>query len=634
MNEPLCSFPAVYNCLHAKLCPEQFAALGEIFAENPFAVDLDPERGDWHPRSALTASFLRKIEPTESMRSWVRYLIRMFDHLEEKHPSTLFKAVTQSTDQPFVSDRSSDEAQKISNLSSMVLERFRSQLNSNFSEELALLEWRHAAFASRERWIRLKTPLLELNSQIDEWVTNHPLKCDPSKQISFIKEELPSHPEFCQLIQSNALLQEHFLSWSVKYSQDSRIFIRYPGLTTRFLNHSKEWMGRLTVFGSSALQANCSYTTSSPGVMTELTEYPTLLIDGEAVNVLDLSRTIQCKNFKTITTLEEIFNTIANKERDVGSWEMLQKGLLPINVLTWTHMTSEGEQRFDISGADWWNQFPTFLTLSAAEANRRYEVTVLSGKNWGFVFRANCTPTQLEDGTTTYFNPEGMHCYLEVAISLGDGSYHILPFGPFAHMYPQTESERKEWAGKSYYTRLSFLDENVFNTDRQHFNHLYTLEPEVGLRAMEILRQLHASCMNNEIPFQLQVSNCASILQPIAEQIADLGGYPRQELFQFDYWDLEPQVMRGVFKWLKTKPKEDALGWLKVVFYFVGGSHSVELNTSIGKCQSTPLLKHPDFHNFSIRSPAGLIRRRVEGTLPAVAVKSTATQPTNTAENN
>jgi len=235
-------------------------------------------------------------------------------------------------------------------------------------------------------------------------------------------------------------------------------------------------------------------------------------------------------------TIGEIFAQLVSKDRQTRQVEVFQEG-----ITAWGATTFEPEpnQTIDFNLNNWWEQLPTFATMTTEKAQKKYRENA-NGRNWIFRARVASKSVKLEF--------DDNHSFFEMLIPK-NGQYYIYPFGRIAAKDPQGPIEKWLFALNTTSARLSYPDPWVYEVAQQHDEACaIIITPEMGHAAMWEIRTIIQKSLDDQLPFQLVDENCAKMTQHMANFLKDRAGKQSEkiDLFTTDFLDGEPRGIAGL----------------------------------------------------------------------------------------
>jgi hypothetical protein len=158
----------------------------------------------------------------------------------------------------------------------------------------------------------------------------------------------------------------------------------------------------------------------------------------------------------------------------------------------------------DSTRLKFWEDLPTFLTVSKEDLEKRLNITITKDKP--------CVAT-IESSCIDPFNTKDAHGATTIYLPSSDGLfYRAFPFGKYAEKFPQTDWENAKFIGDTVKPKLTYRDPGLLYSQRIHGTcpHLVTLE-----QAETLLTRIGNDIWN----FQFSGNNCSADFQSFFEDM-------------------------------------------------------------------------------------------------------------------
>lgn len=493
-----------------------------------------------------------------------------------------------------------------------------------------------------------KTIYVKLKTDTWEWKKKQFCYKDDEKELTDREKKqllkVAKRIEFAQLLNSDPQLFSEFMKWAVRDNCSVRVFVEYPAIQKKIKNAIlSQRIGRV---GRRALQVETNdkgeKEVTLPFVVRENRDRKV-----RRISIPDGNRVVAFnENFKL--TIDQVFKVFENKKKKeiYGDLEWFEDGITNYNISKYserkaTSPTLSRAQKvlrwikkicapklyeklqwkddeysvIDFSAEIWWEQMPTFETLSLEEAKKQYGEH-LDGTKWTVAVCAKRESIQLD--------PIGNHAFYKIVIPNEDGTYRVCPFGKFPKKFPMTEIQKIAFLADSTRGEITF-DQNVYYTHRQQWKLDLPFSHEDGVEFMSILKKhilLGLEEDENESVkadnvFQFQWRNCANFIQMTLKEFFDeRKGINVPNLFLVDVLKMEPSDSTKYFiKLVKSLPKSLRPPLIHGVQEVLMAGRTIVVRDVSGDEISRSVKTSPFWRDLKICLPAYFAHKLEKGTL-------------------
>lgn len=341
-------------------------------------------------------------------------------------------------------------------------------------------------------------------------------------------EEASRYKLFMDLISRNREIEEAFFQWVIRDHLPVDIFIQYPRQVE--LIYQDALAGRIGTVSGKKLRIR---RVKEEG---RLSKFVTLPFEGREVNILNRQKKVRLRGGME-KTIEEYFSLFRIREQQFVDVEYFAEGVSNWNsqhLGIWDEKKGEYEV-IDLLDKEWWRQLPPVEILTLAEAEKKYGASIEPG-HWVVTPKA----------ARKYFNLDysGCHAYLEVAIPSRD-HFSIYSFGKFAREFPYGVVDNMRMFTQTTLATVSYPDENIYQSSRQHAGFSFFLNHYEGLVLMEEIRRDIVEARKENMIFQFESDNCAHWIQTHMEEL--LGKERVPNLFRVALLSSEASGFMGLF---------------------------------------------------------------------------------------
>lgn len=374
------------------------------------------------------------------------------------------------------------------------------------------------------------------------WKTYHPLYPHDQKILTDNEKlklaSIFNYESFVSLLLADKVLQEAFFIWTFRDNNDPEIFIKYPASCEKI--KTCNLAARIGRFNHGRLQANQSADTHSLTLPFD--------IYGGEVKRIDITNENEKVQFTTgyTTTVKKVMECFAEKVVEPGEFEMINGVVRHWN----NHEVGYFDQHLndyysvDLSVDHWWQKLPLFERLDRATVIDRYKID----PNQGY---AVCVKATRETPNLAY---EGRHGYLEVIAEIDENNFGVYPFGLYAKgRFPSTTLELLMMLANTVRGTVTYPDENVFFSHREHTGHTINLTREQGAYLFKYIKQDIIKSQSGNMIFQFPAHNCAYWASTKVEEVTlDVPNF-----FKVDFLENMPNnpILAIVIKIIKIVPK-------------------------------------------------------------------------------
>lgn len=391
------------------------------------------------------------------------------------------------------------------------------------------------------------------------------------------------YPRFVRLLKKDPDLFDLFMQWAIRDHLSVPLFIQFPALQEKLI--SCYLSGRMARFGGEQVK-----------IVKSDKKNVTLLFENREEPVLDPEHKITFRGNYTLT-VGEIFEIFKNKAENFGNVECFREGIINWNAGQQGFWNAD-ENRYeviDVNVQGWWKQFPVIERLTKREVQKRYGNT-LDGRNWNITAMATRQGTDLD----LYNN----HAYFEIAIPIGHGKYQILNFGKGAKEYPKDPIKRVLRVCENMLATISYPDDNIYYSHRQHAWNSFEVSPVEGMLFMESLKKDILHARSDNLVYQIESENCAEWVQLKLEE--HLGKERVPNLFRMRYLNTTPTgVMGMIFNFVRKFPEMVQDRFL-MLLHIPFGARTGRWITVDGKKVWKALDNHYLWHTAQVYLPAFL----------------------------
>ncbi len=220
----------------------------------------------------------------------------------------------------------------------------------------------------------------------------------------------------------------------------------------------------------------------------------------------NMTRAITFHDKKTqedrILTVDQIFQEFATKDASGTShFEYTENGI---------DLCYPKSPVIDFESNTWWTGLPVIETLSRAEVEDKYNVT-MAGKKAILALRATREKDPL--------HVQGNHGWLQIVLPQNDGSFTVHAIGKYAKHFPQGAIQTLLFTFGTHPGLLTTLDENEFYSHREHCIIPKTLTYAQFVRLMDKLKSDLQDSFNDNMVFQAQGQNCSAWVQEVVHAV-------------------------------------------------------------------------------------------------------------------
>jgi hypothetical protein len=374
----------------------------------------------------------------------------------------------------------------------------------------------------------------------------------PEEEVKII--QACEYPEFLKLLLSNPLLRLTFFKWALRDNNPVNVFVQFPS-TCKLLKTClfSGRIGRFTKECLSVVHKNCSEGTKKIATLPFEIQTDNGL-EKKNINILkDKKEVVLRGNYKI--TMKEIFEEFKAKNERPSKFEFYEGKISNFNSfeLGWWNPQKNDYERIDLSEKKitWWKGLPVFETLSEQELQVRYGIEELKKDEWVAIVNSTRESASL--------NIHNSHGYLEIAIPNEKGEYNIYPLGRFPARFPNTFIQKIFFLADTTEARVSYPDENVFYSHRQHAYKPFVISPEKGGKLMEALKADLLQAERGDSVFQFCGENCAYWIQKLLKDLFNARGDPSVlDLFECHILKAELRVwpINNFIKFVKELPEK------------------------------------------------------------------------------
>ncbi len=426
------------------------------------------------------------------------------------------------------------------------------------------------------------------------------------------------YPEFAKLLVQNSRLQDEFFKWILRDPNSVKAFVEFPAIQEKIKNcHLSTRIKRM---GKKALQVIRQPVIGKHYSVKQVT-LPFVVGKGAEENVIRVN-ILNGKNVVHFTdgvkiSMKKIFQIFAHKrdKQEPGDLEAMEKGITLWNFKygRWTgHTKLVGKEQVkeyevaDFSKANWWEQLPTFETITKEEAQKRYG-SHMDGINWNVEAKASREKNNLDF--------EGNHGWMEVAIPRDDGHYVVYPFGRFPAYVPTSKFKRMGILANTVEAKIGYPDENVYYGHRQKRGVSFDFTPEQGQQLMGFIKEDMIKSQNRNLYFQFQGDNCAKWAQTNLEKVLGKENVPC--LYRMKVLDATPSnpLLRVFYRIIRRSPKALQPTGLRIVNILFAPWRKFEVIDESGTRVSKSIMNNLFWKDLEIFHPAALPMRLDNGAL-------------------
>lgn len=421
--------------------------------------------------------------------------------------------------------------------------------------------------------------------------------------------QVSRYPKFINLIQNDRELRVRFFKWALRDHNTVQGFIEFPDVVRRICDSLAA--SRFGYYAGAGLQVQIrDFNGHQKGLKEKVftMNYENQAGETAAVSILEENTRITLRNGFHIT-IREIFKQFSKKNNQWGKVEVCGGRITNWNSGRLSRMNAAGyEERIDLKEAEYWKQLPPgrFLSLEAAQSLSKE----VDGKKW--IVRA--MGTRIQEGLGIF----GNHAYLYVGIPHeqdGKTGYMFHPMSRFPDKFPggevesdyslvremETAKESVRIATETRYADIASPDGCVFNLARQHGGTVDVVEPEVGRKIMENVRDHIFRARNQSNFYNVFGPNCAEFTvecftgTPLADKY--------HNLFETRFENSQPEGCLGwMFRQILKLPRKWQHTCFRVIFYLAGGSRTLEIredpyNSHNPRLRQVGLLVNPPWLN-------------------------------------
>jgi len=368
-------------------------------------------------------------------------------------------------------------------------------------------------------------------------------------------KEACRYPEFKDLLITDKKLRDSFFTWTMRYNNDVAPFVEFPGTSERIkVAHLAVRVGR---FASNLFRIEKSEL--SPGTTEKVVTLPFYSLDSpyrpgrvKQINILDETKEVDLSHGLRLS-IKKILDIFVNKNQDDGDLEFFGS----MGITNWNSRALGSKNPLtgkyecvDLTQPNWWEALPVFEELSKDQVQQKYRTGLAEGE-WIFCAKAS---RQTQD--LAY---EERHGYMEVVVPVGGDRFRVLPMGLFVEgRYPNSAWELLCSLLNTVRGKISYPDENVFYTHREHAHHPIKLSAEEGAELMKQLQVDLSKARKRNMTFQFSSENCAAWVMSVLDRvIGPRTPNPRMvNLFKSPFLGSTPShpVIRAIINLIKKAP--------------------------------------------------------------------------------
>ncbi|MCB1112583.1 MAG: hypothetical protein H7A37_00095 [Chlamydiales bacterium] len=447
------------------------------------------------------------------------------------------------------------------------------------------------------------TLLNKLKSMVIEWRSNNPVidEVALSPQDLLRLQETSRYHSFVNLLLEDEHVREAFMVWIGRDAVDPVVFIQFPAVQERLTDSLLAC--RIGRMGGHQLKVQ--------KIAGE--KVVTLPFEGRDVNILDEEKTVTLRG-NYAATVEEIFNSFAKKNSEVGNFEYFAHGVMNWNVHKWAWWDADAQEYrcIDLTRERWWEQLPLFEVLTTEQASRRYEVP-LDGVKW------SVSATAVRERPHLDF--ERTHAFFEVAIPFGEGRYAIFDMGKYAKLYPASTLDGLTMLADNMHATVSYPDDCSYSTHRQWAHQAFEMSPEDGVAIMEKIKNDMIKGMEHNFVYQIESDNCARWVHDVLESV--VGQHRLPDMFRQHLLDTTPEgAAAPIFRALNLLPR-----WLATPImanlHRLFGAHRGRWIVEHGQRVYKSLTRHEFWKTGIVYLPSRLVMLRKSGILKPLLLEST-----------
>ncbi len=406
-------------------------------------------------------------------------------------------------------------------------------------------------------------------------------------------EELSCYAEAAELVLTDVNLQREFFKWAIRDGNSIAPFVEFPKMQEELVACNLH--GRIGRMGGEGLK-----------IIKKAQKELTLPIEGQPVNILDEKNVITFKgNYKL--SIKEILEVFKNKKYQVGNLEYMAAGIINWNAhhLGYWDTKLQDYKRIDLNQHKWWQQLPNFEILSKEQAKQRYSYE-LDGISWNAAASATRGNANLDFDQT--------HAFMEIAIPCGKGQYAVYDFGKFAFIFPATFFENFFTFCHNVHATVSYPDENVYYSQRQHARYSFAINEIQGQKLMDNIKEDMLKSREKNFVFQIQSDNCAKWTHE--KLSAAVGEEKIPNMFKMALLDTEPVgVIATLFKGIKKLPYFLQVPALTSLHLLLGATRQTKIYEN-GTWHIKSLTRHAFWQTGQVYLPAFLHKQLEAGHLP------------------
>lgn len=390
--------------------------------------------------------------------------------------------------------------------------------------------------------------LVNLKEEAEKWIQKNPILGPTQKERIEKINEAGSYHALVYLILENESLKKAFFEWVIRDGNPISIFAQYPSLQEKIVSSNLHI--RIGYFGGNILKIEKLGIKNTPFTK----KIVMLPFEGNLHNILNPDEVVTFKEGAAFK-MEEIFNLFKRKSAHAVALEFMAEGIIHWNTFEW---------KIDLDKEDWWRQLPLFETLTLQEAKKRYSDS-LDGKKWGIAARATRSSLDLQ--------LLGNHAFFEIAIPAENcRSYTIFPIGKYAKEVPFNLTPIQ---GISYLcdmspATLSYVDENVFYTFREHSFHFFPVSSTDGKKLMNHIKRDYLEGVRGNLRYQIETENCAKWVQ---ELLTEILGEKVPNLFKMHFLQADAGGPIGYMMKLIRKLPNSCQTWILTRAHLVLGAY-------------------------------------------------------------
>lgn len=367
-------------------------------------------------------------------------------------------------------------------------------------------------------------------------------------------QEALAYPKFLKLLLKNPNIQAKFFTWVIRDNISPEIYVKYP-------YHVQLLKTCLIAPRVARIKGLLAITNEKNG------QHLSLLIQGKFVSILDKNDIVDFGGGLQ-HTVRKIFELCEQKKIHPGDLEFFENGLIAWRAYTKEKWNPDSRQWEAISfdKKDWEKQLPRFETLNKADLVKRFLLPEdISGDEDFVVIRAA--------RATREKRTRRNHSFYLVVLSLGNGSWTVLPFGKYPLVFPNPAKKRcccdpitkikNLWETAHFSTMLtsgtvSYPDENVF-MPREQVASCLRLYPNEKERFLTTL----GKHLSHNSPFQFGSINCAQHLIEMLQTISKNAAPSVEESFvSLDFGGNLGVPARFALKFFQDEAQLTILQWV------------------------------------------------------------------------